>query len=268
MPRGSLDRETLEAINGKLPDILGLQRLIHQMSITGLSMKLGPKSRLPIAAVCLDDAAWALAEARYALHESFAEPLWYRTKSIPPNEVSALIFGKFFADDMALRFYTAVEHLAESLVFMLGIKEADLKRYAKGRMASRASIVGSYLRKEKPDHVVTKAIEQLLDSKDYQFTVRYRNEWVHNQPPKIKGTGLTFERRTRWHEREVGGHKAHILTFGGGDEPKYTLDLLQERFLNSLKVLVECVGRVTDFFVKQLAKHDIVITDKGGSTTL
>ena len=74
MPRGSLEVDMLEEIDKKLPGI-ELQQRVAGMSPSPIAMKLGPGSKIPTAAVCLDDAMHAFTEARYALGESFAEDL-------------------------------------------------------------------------------------------------------------------------------------------------------------------------------------------------
>jgi hypothetical protein len=235
------------------------------MSPSPIAMKLGPGSRIPTAAVCLDDAMHAFTEARYALGESFAEDLWYRTKSDPPNEMNANFFGKFFADDMALRVYSAMEHFAEAIVFMLEIDEARLKPYEPGRV-SRAAIIGNFLANEMPGHPLTEAAVSLMESASYRFTRDYRNEWVHSQPPAVKGLGISYRRVDRWRIAKQGEKEVRFMTFGGGDEPRHTLGELQQNFLEALWSVSGFATKVVEFYLELLRKRGVEVTSEGTTT--
>ena len=125
-------------------------------------MGFPPGSKIPIAAVCLQDVTSTLQEVKHALFEALAYILWYRERKNPPNEHLAIFFGRFYADDATLRLYAAGEHLAEAIVCMLEIDKESLRKYRKtGRpddQGSQQSAVGKVLKAEMSSHPITGAI--------------------------------------------------------------------------------------------------------------
>lgn len=149
----------------------------------------------------------------------------------PANEMAAVFFGRFYADDTALRLYSAGEHLAEAIIFMLEISDQQLKKY-KRPQRSQQSVVGHFLAEEEPHHPIMRAVLKLSQSKEWRDTNKYRNNWVHEQPPTVEGLGIVYKRVKRWQvaEGEMGTKKRKIssMVIGGGDEPEYSVaDLLR-----------------------------------------
>src|SRR5205085_1405973 len=143
-----------------------------------IPMHFPPESSVPVAAVCLHDAKRTVEEARYAFHEVLAHRKWYLEKRETPNEDAAAFFSRFYLDDTALRLYSAGEHLANAIVYMMGITKQDLEPYQKGNRISLQVVVGHYLIKEHPAHSVTRAVLRLVNSAEWIKTVNYRNDWV------------------------------------------------------------------------------------------
>jgi hypothetical protein len=166
---------------------------------------------------------------------------------------------------MALRLYSAMEDFAEAIVFMLEIEEGRLKPYQKGRV-SRAAIVGNFLVEEMPGHPLTAAAVALKEAAPYQFTMDYRNEWVHGQPPPIKGLGISYTRVTRWRRAEQGGKEVWFMTFGGGDEPRLTLEALQQNFLEALWCVRRFAGSVVEFYLELLRGRGLEVSSEGRTT--
>lgn len=255
MSRGELGAELLSTINKELPDLDELYKMVLSFSPGILPMGFPPDSDIPVASVCLQDATHTLADARYALHEIFAHRIWYLEKREVPNERAAIHFMHYYADDAALRLYAAGEHLANAIVCMLEISKNELKPYEEKRVSKQA-IAGNFLAKEKPHHPITKSVLRLRDSSEWQKTRRYRDVWVHEQPPTIKGAGIVYERRNRW---EISD-SAHVLNIGGGDEPKYSVnDLLRFvqlsvfLFAEVLTEVVQSYARIVeDKYVKEI----------------
>ncbi|HEY0068475.1 MAG TPA: hypothetical protein VGE04_00750 [Chloroflexia bacterium] len=159
MSRIELEAETLQIIADKLPDITNLQRTIAKLFPDFISVPFGPDSSIPDASVCLRDAVDSIWGARHALHEVYAHQLTYLEKEPSPNEFGAALFGRFYADDVALRLYAASEHLANAIVCMLEINDADLRQYQKGNRISRQGVVGKYLFAKRPkDRVLNNSI--------------------------------------------------------------------------------------------------------------
>jgi hypothetical protein len=169
MSRGKLDKKTIARVERELPYVDDVRTTSLGLQPDFISIGFPPKSDIPIAAVCLQDATSMLEEARYALLEALEHIVWHREKREPPNESDAVFFGKFYADDAALRIYAAGEHLANAIVNMLEIKEQlqEFKRQKlakKKRVVSEQANVGIYLIENEPNHKITKAIIKLKES--------------------------------------------------------------------------------------------------------
>ena len=258
MSRGLLDDETLLSISGQLPSIEDLQKTVLEFSPDLLSTNFKPDSLIPLAGVCLQDAVNTLSEARYALHEALAHRIWYLEKREPKNRFAAVFFGRFYTDDIALRLYSGGEHLAKAIVNMLEIREQDLTPYRRRRV-SRLAILRNYLRKERPTSAVTVAVLGLTDSRLWLDTVKYRNAWVHSQPPLIKGLGIVYKRGQRWKLSDTGN--SHVLGFGGGDEPEYSLDDLLEFMRPALFRFAETVNTIVQFYIELLKNHGFSLSE-------
>ncbi len=231
MSRGLLGEAGLLEISQHLPDLTDLRDTILHLSPGFLPVKFPPESSIPIAAACLHDALRSVEEATYAFHEILAHRKWYLEKRETPNEPTAIFFSKFYADDVALRLYSAGEHLANALL-----------------------VVGHYLINEYPNHPVTKAILKLVKSKGWLKTIKYRNDWVHNQPPTVEGLGIVYERRNRWIISEHGA----LLTFGAGDNPSHKIEDIVNVVRLALFLFIEVLTEVTRHYTE-------LITEKGSS---
>jgi ribosomal protein S13 len=182
--------------------------------------------------------------------------VWHREKREPPNESDAVFFGKFYADDAALRMYAAGEHLANAIINMLEIKK-ELQEFKKQKLAkkknvvSRQAIVGNYLIENEPSHEITKAIVKLKESDEWQKTRKYRDDWVHGKPPLLKGMGIGYERRKRLKvtPNSIG------ISIGGGDAPQYSVDDLLGFIKPALFLLTEAVTKTAEYYVDFLNKN-------------
>jgi hypothetical protein len=254
MSRGLLGEAGLAETSRHLPDLTDLRDIILNLSPGFLPIKFPRESSIPIAAACLHDALRSVEEATYAFHEILAHRKWYLEKREAPNELTAIFFSKFYADDVALRLYSAGEHMANALLFMLEVSKHDLDRYKKKNRISLQVVVGHYLINEYPNDPVTKAILKLVKSKGWLKTIKYRNDWVHNQPPTIEGLGIVYERRNRW---IISEHDA-LLTFGGGDKPTYKIEDIVGVVRLALFLFIEVLTEVTRHYTE-------LITEKGSS---
>lgn len=261
MSRGLLDESTLKSVSQQLPDIDDLRHVVSCLSPDFLSVKFDPSSTIPNAAVCLQDTLNTLAEACYALHEAIAHRIWHLDKCEPRNDAAAIFFSRFYIDDIALRLYSASEHLAEAIKNMLEIKKQELAPYQKRRV-SRQSIVGDYLRNEKSGHPVTVMVLQLAGSNVWNKTIRYRNEWVHSQPPLVNGLGIVYKREQRWEVSDNGG--SYELGLGGGDEPEYSVEDLLQFVKPALFKFTDTVRSLVGFYVELLEAGGITLVDEQG----
>jgi ribosomal protein S13 len=256
MSRGKLDKETSARVAKELPNVLDVRRASLYLQPDFISMGFPSGSTIPIASVCLQDATSVLQEARYALLEALAHVVWYREKCEPPNEKFAVFFGKFYADDAALRIYAAGEHLANAIINILQIKKevSDFKRLklAKSKnVVSQQAIVGNYLVVNDPNHEITKAILRLKESEEWKKTRKYRDDWVHGKPPIIDGMGIEYERRNRL----IVSADSIGVSIGGGDEAHYSVEDLLGFMKPALFLLTETVTEIVDYYVDFLNKN-------------
>jgi hypothetical protein len=259
MSRFLLDDSTLSSISQDLPDLYNLQETVLRLTPDILSMKFASESTIPIAAVCLQDATNHLFEARYALQECFAQRIWYEEKSEPPNKMLAAFFGRFYADDTALRLYSAGEHLANAIICMLEVSNQQLKKY-KDRRISQQAIVAKFLAKEKPHHSITKAVLQ-LKTKEWLDTLCYRGKLVHEQPPTVEGLGTVYRRdKQRWQVAETEkGKRLSVMIIGGGDKPEYSVDDLLRFIRPALFLFTDTLAKVVQSYIELLRGQGITI---------
>lgn len=257
MSRFLLDSQTLARISRKVPE-LGYATIVLGLRPDFVSMRFQPGSSIPVATVCLRDAATTLQEAMYALSELFAHRIWYQEKREPPDEEAAAGFCRFYADDTALRLYSAAEHLANGIAYMLNISGRALEKYREKR-SSQQSIVGSFLKREKPDHPITQAVLRLAKAEDWQTTIAYRNKWVHEQPPLVDGLGVVYKRQDRWRTQDSG--KSWRLGIGvGGDAPEYSVDELLGFIRPALLLFRDTLTTVIRYYIELLEKRGITVS--------
>jgi hypothetical protein len=260
MTRGLLPDDELNRIEAKLPSVESLAVKALQMDPNFMYLAFEPGSDIPLAAVCLQDATDVLRDARITLHECYTHGIYYRKYKDPPKEEAAIMMERFFLDDLALRLYATGEHLASAIIFMLELTDEDLKPYKADR-ASKQSIVGHYLAEERPNHRITKAVDKLASSKDWQLSMDYRGRWVHDQPPTVQGLGIVYRRCSKW-ERNAKTLKMSI-TLGVGDKPEYSIEevrgFLEKGFVELINATQSCI----DYFEGMLRDVGFTLTEDG-----
>lgn len=210
-----------------------------------------PESTIPSASVCLNDALSMLEEARFALVEGFRQVTQYRGKS-PPNEPSAVFFGKFYGADVALRLYAAGELLANAILKMVPILEGELAPYRKDRTSLQAAVADLMLT-QKPEHPISNAIRKLGTSVEWRRTVGYRNLWVHEQAPLVDGMGLAFKRdKQAYHKFSYGNRTHYVWTIGGGDQPEISVDELLGFVCCASCLVADALAGIAEYYVSLL----------------
>lgn len=175
-----LDKKTMNEINEKLPEF----RHIEVVTTTMVYFK---------------NTNDMLYLSRFSLNEYYRNKIWYFEKRNPPNIKAGLVLCQYYLDNIALRLYAAGEFLANGIVSMLDIKKDELKEFKKGNNGkkywSRQRKIGQYLREKKPNHEITQYLKILMDGDENPWikTMKYRNEWVHKQPPSLEGLGSCLE---------------------------------------------------------------------------
>jgi len=197
-------------------------------------------------------------EIHLALHEFHAHRIHYRSKKNPPESMTATWLERFFLDDAALRIYAAWQHLQDGLRYMEGIPEGDLKPY-KRRFRSRSS-VSLYLEKERPQLKESARVAAFESAQPWVFVHRYRNDWVHRQPPTIAGLGLVYHREGRWKPQENGSMR---LMGGHGGQPKLTIDELHENVDGATRGFIDALQSTAERYHEILAKAGFTVNDDG-----
>jgi hypothetical protein len=245
-------------ISRQLPDLAPLGKVV-KLALTPdlISVQFDHECTIPVAVVCLQDAFDTLLAARYALSELHAHRIWYGQEREDPDELLAAFFGRFYAEDTALRLYSAGEHLANAIVFMLEISDEELSKHRTQSRVSQQSIVGHYLVADRPRDPVTKAVTTLAQSQAWRDTLAYRNRLVHEQPPTVKGLGIVYNRRKRWKASRSG--KQYKLGIGGGDEPDYSVDDLLSFIQPASFAFTSALTAVVDHYIEFLGHYGITV---------
>lgn len=254
MTRGLLDESVLAGVDARLPQVLQSRDIARSLMPDLLSAQFDPGSYIPIASVCFQDCTETMVGVRIALFEYLAHGKYYREVREPVLEPTAILFERFFLDDASFRLYSAGEHLPNAVVFMLNLSDADLAPYRLKR-TSQQSIVAAYLRRKLPNSPVTKDLLVLGSSVEWQFTMTYRAQIVHDQPPSIKGLRLSYRRRLRW---IVSADKTKKrLEFVGGDPPEYDIAIVAKHILGANEMFVTAVADTLEEYFKVLEQYGI-----------
>lgn len=255
-----LNQDELEAIFKPVPDTSELQLRVVEWSPTFMAMGFPPGSDvpdLPNAAVCFQDMVYALGEAEYALRQGFIALAVFRQKV--SSEPLAVTQASFYQSDVASRLYAAGEHVAAGICDTIGVSERDLDLGRKEKRVSRQSKLARYLSARLDGkHPLVVAGEKLAGHPEWFSATGYRGQSVHAQPPTLEGVGITYRRgQKRWQEvkRPDGTVKAHVLSFGGGDPPAATIDVLLRDAAVALTAFCEYARSVLDYFESEVERH-------------
>jgi hypothetical protein len=228
----NLSDDALARISAKLPDLSKIEKSFL-IDPSFVASRMGPAGTLDVAVVCFNDAYNVLWESVHALGQAYSYLTWHREEApgapSDEHERTATLFAKFYADDVALRLYASAEHSAKFIKNFLRLDDAALKTFKeqlnkknKITVSSDQAVIGMFTVKNRPDHAISKAIKGLLAEENWGKTRKYRDTWVHDQPPLIDGFGITYKRKPRW---PITGRVAHLL-IGGGDAPEMSIDQL------------------------------------------
>lgn len=263
--RKNLSPVESRAIEEKLPQLDFVMSAVLRLSPDLISVKFSPDSSIPVASTCLRDAVDVLCDVRFALFEAFAHKVWFENYEAESKRWVGIHFARFFADDVALRLYSAGLHLAAGLTNMLEISKKDLaKRGKRKRMNHRLVAVADYLQTELSDTKISKSMQDLIASKEWNATIDYRNKWVHNQPPLIEGVGIVYERRNRW----IVSDDAIAVTFGGGDKPHQSIEELLGSVQRSTLLFSEVAREVVSLYVELLSGYGVQVTEENMSVAM
>jgi hypothetical protein len=252
-----------QEIDRKLPNASQQLMWLSYLPQEWIDYLAGPDSKLPIANVCLLDAAKVACQVDYALDQAYAHLIWFR-KECPnaPQLSDAHYYGRFYGDDAALRLYSAAEHIANFIVAFLDIGKNDLKSFQKNNRVAFAAVVGNYLQAQQPNHPVTRIVSCLI-SDEWKLVEKYRNDWVHNKPPVLDGPGLDYKRINRWHT--IG--EANVLARRIRYAPDYTLDRLLDSILKAACDFKTVLSALTDMYFQEIETLGIKRDVNNGTIT-
>jgi hypothetical protein len=258
MLRGPLDDAAKAEISAQLPD---MDDLVEAAPAYGLldwnSMFFRDSPMVPIAGVCLRDAISILSASRFATYEALAHQRWGQdhAEKLQHPDLYKAYYGRFFADDAALRLYAVGEHVAAAIVYLLQIDKAALQAFKATitiPFSSYQTLVGMYLASHFPKHPITQAVDNLRKSAEWNWVRRYRDRWVHEQPPLMEGFGIQFKRTIRWEDVPDASTPQQQLFFGTGDKPDYTVDELIGNVRGALGAITEITRVVAEHFAQTI----------------
>jgi len=185
--REEIPPEEKTKLRTNLPDIDSVLDYLELIPLDSVALQSRSNANVYISIICLQEACFVVEETIFALEEAQSNLVWYR-KYHPdaPVEYLARFYGKYYADDIALRLHSAAEHAANFIVHFLEISGTDLKQFRKKENTTQAARVGNYMTKQMPKHPVTTMLQELMRNPSWNNAISYRNDWVHNQPQLIE----------------------------------------------------------------------------------
>lgn len=259
-----LESHDAAAAAAKFPEVLPLLERANRLHPKMLAVGFDEGSLVPAAAVCIRDLAHTVAEARYAMLRA-AHHCPQSAEDTASAAASSVFFQRFYLDDAALRIYAAAEHLVTAVTHMFGLSEGQLRECGKGRQ-SRPILALAYLERAQPESALAISVRGLLDDDDWKACRRYRNAWVHDQPPAVEGLGISFRRRKFWERPKGGGGGGRVIFFGGGDPPQYTVEQIHAFSGEALSRLLETSEVLLGAYYEVLIAADVDIRDDGSFT--
>lgn len=240
-----------------IPDLgpLHLLGLPRHPKLDAMHFVDDPHSRMPRAAPCLNDSYYMLCEARYALIEGFKQVRENRAKE-PPDEWHAAFFGQFYGADVTLRLYAAGEHLANAIIEILAIDGNALSSFRKNGPTSLQSALAKFLASKFPGDPISSVVKALGESKDWKRSIHYRNDWVHEQAPQVRGLGIQFKRdKEYWREGKDSNGTWQEIGFGGQNAPDLSVDELLEFAHRATCNFTETLASIAENYKEQVLAH-------------
>lgn len=190
-----LTREEWDSVNTILPDVTFVCNRIngewpYMDWISARDMDL--LSRLRLAQVCFRDSSMTLRNARYALGHAVGVRKYYLDRSSESHDTShvlADVYSRFYADYVALLLWSTGEHLLSGLRDLFGKTENAVDKYRKnkeGKRSARVTGVRRLFDTELASYPITEVIRLFDESIVRREIWKYRNDWVHNKPPRVE----------------------------------------------------------------------------------
>ena len=238
-----------QEIKNKLPNINSELAWLSGLHQDWLDHLAGPKSKIPVAKVCLLDAVRVTGQTSYALGQAYAHINWFKEECPgAPKNSDAHHYGRFYADDAVIRLYSAAEHVASFIISFLDIPKNELSQYKKeNKQVAMAVVIGKYLTKQKANSPITLLLETLRNEK-WDFIRGYRNEWIHNKPSMLDSPGVDYKRINRW--RQMGN--IYSLGLRTNYVPDHALDDLLDATLQCLWGFSKVLSEMTNVYFQEI----------------
>ncbi len=232
--RGQLDERYSKIISAEVPEAFSIQEWTLRLDPARFAMVFGPGTNRDEIAACLQDAASFLAETRYALAEAHAHWIWHTEMTERSDPIAASFWSQFYLDDAILRIYSTAEAVAAFADLYLQTRslKRPLTKKERRELRGESRFIGlsNLLQAVGSTGDLQTQITTVGTDPNWRFMTDYRNKWTHEQRPRLKGLGLSYQRRNRWEQdkEDIGGN-TWTLGIGGGDPPDLTVDEFFEK---------------------------------------
>lgn len=210
------------------------------------------------ALVCLDDARLRYSFLETALLETKIKIAYFREYSQDnPNEKQAIASGVFFLTYATLLLYAIGEDISFFIIHYFGysqdltdfIKRGEVKKSVeKKKISSNQAKLALFLKEEKGKEEITKIVCKLNSDANWKKALCYRNDWVHQQPPIIKGLEYSFPRKMFTTSKDENGYKTIYLK---GMSPQLNLDQFVEIVYKATKALHNSISEINNLVLSE-----------------
>lgn len=183
-----LSDEEWDTIRARLPDIHPVMNRINKWPLfdeiggePNLFSNIEKIKLLRISGPCFYDAAHFIRCAQYSFAQAIGHQKYYVEKGVSElssteNLAAGHFYRRFYMDYIPVLLWSSMEHCANGIAVLSHI---ELKK-------GNHSFYQLQANKTKLSPKIAKAIEQFDTSAERERIWKYRNNWVHNEPPRIE----------------------------------------------------------------------------------
>jgi hypothetical protein len=112
------------------------------------------------------------------------------------------------------------------------------------------------LEKEQPNNMLTQPVLNLAKSDEWKKVTAYRTNLVHEQPPSIKGLGITYKRKRRWVLSSTNNRETTFtLSIGSGNGAEHSVDEIMDFVQTATLSFVKLCDEVVSFYTDILSSY-------------
>lgn len=148
---------------------------------------LSPLKRIRLSAVHFRDAAEKLRNAKYAFGQALHVREVHLGRSMSQHDEAATMAdwqSRFYADYAAILIPSCSEHCIDALLDLYGLGE-DFNAF-KQKKTYKVKMAATFFEARFPKDAVTVALREYDAVEDRAKLFSYRNNWVHNKPPRVE----------------------------------------------------------------------------------